>query len=230
MKRSVMIAVTGGSGSGKTTLARALRDRLGPERCAVLTEDNYYLPRDRHQPPVVGWSNEDVEAVVNFDDPRSKDMELMKAHIGALRRGEGIDQPVYDFSVHDRTRGASLHVDPHPVVVVEGLHVLSDPAFCDLFDLTVFVETSEDLRLIRRIRRDCGERGRDVESVIQQYLRFVRISHQRYTQPARYLCDLVVIDEGPAAMLSGRPDGPAVERLLAPVWLRLGEMGLTASG
>ncbi len=222
----VMIAITGGSGSGKTTLAKALHARLGEVTCALLTEDNYYLPRDRHSPPVIGWSNEQIEATINFDDPASKDMALYRDHLVALRQGRSIDQPVYDFAVHDRTEGAVHRVDARPVVVVEGVHVLSDPGFQKLFDLTVFVDTSDDLRLIRRIRRDRVERSRPSERVIRQYLTFVRASHQRFTQPAKFVCDLVVADEGQPAFIGEAPDAMAVDRLVAPVWSRLEAMGV----
>lgn len=225
-----MIAITGGSGSGKTTLSRALRDRLGEPRCALVTEDNYYLPRERHTPPVVGWANERIEATINFDDPGSKDMALFRDHLIALRKGQGIEQPVYDFAAHDRTHGAVHHIEQRPIVIVEGVHVLSDPGFQKLFDLTVFVDTSDDLRLIRRIRRDRSERGRSSESVIRQYLGFVRASHQRFTAPAKYVCDLVVADEGMPAFTGEAPDAIAVDRLVAPVWARLRAMGLVAGG
>src|SRR5262249_16721178 len=160
-----------------------------------VTEDNYYLPRDRHVPPVVGWANDRIEATINFDDPASKDMALFRQHIEALRRGEGIDQPVYDFAIHDRAQGARHHIEPRPIVIVEGVHLPADPNFQPPFALTVFVDTSDDLRLIRRIRRDRLERSRNSESVIRQYLKFVRPSHQRFTQPAKFVCDLVVADE-----------------------------------
>jgi uridine kinase len=228
MAKSFMIAITGGSGSGKTTLARVLRDRIGEGRCALVTEDNYYLPRDRHTPSIVGWANEAIEQTINFDDPGSKEMDLFRQHILALSQGKGADQPVYDFAMHDRVAGAIHHIEPRPVVIVEGLHVLSDPGFVKLFDLTIFVETSDDLRLIRRIRRDRAERGRNSEGVIQQYLRFVRASHHRYTQPAKYLCKLVVADEGFPAYQNDSPDSIAVERLVAPVWARLEAMGIVA--
>lgn len=229
MSRAFMIGVTGGSGSGKTTLARALHDRLGEARCALVTEDNYYLPRDRHSPSIVGWANEEIERTINFDDPGSKEMSLFREHIVALSEGRGADQPVYDFSRHDRVDGVIHRIEPRPVVIVEGLHVLHDRSFAPLFDLTVFVETSDDLRLIRRIRRDRAERGRSSEGVIQQYLRFVRASHHRFTQPAKYLCKLVVADEGFPAYQNDAPDNIAVERLVAPVWARLLAMGIAAA-
>ncbi len=222
-----MIAITGGSGSGKTTLARAIHDRLGEARSALVTEDNYYLPRASHTPSVVGWSNEQIEKTINFDDPASKDMALFRQHLLQLRAGQGIDQPVYDFATHERKPGAVHRIDPRDVVLVEGLHVLSDPANYKLFDLTVFVDTSDDLRLIRRIRRDRAERGRASEGVIQQYLRFVRAAHQRFTQPAKFECDLVIADEGAPAFANEAPSGVAVERLVAPLWVRLQAMGAT---
>jgi uridine kinase len=226
MAKAFMIAITGGSGSGKTTLARVLRDRLGEGACALVTEDNYYLPRHLHTPNIVGWANEAIERTINFDDPASKDMALFREHIVQLSEGREADQPVYDFGRHDRVEGAVHHIDPRRVVIVEGLHVLSDGAFAPLFDLTIFVETSDDLRLIRRIRRDRAERGRSSEGVIQQYLRFVRASHHKFTQPAKYICDLVVADEGHPAFQNDAPNAAAVERLVAPVWARLDSMGV----
>ncbi len=222
-----MLAITGGSGSGKTTLARALHGRLGAARSALVTEDNYYLPRHRHTPPVVGWSNDEIEKTINFDDPASKDMALFREHLVGLRAGHPIDQPVYDFAMHDRVANAVHRIDARPVIIVEGVHVLADPGFLPLFDLTVFVDTSDDLRLIRRIRRDRAERDRPSERVIQQYLRFVRASYMRFTHPAKFVCDIVVADEGAPAFTNDVPDAVAVERLVAPVWGRLVSLGVS---
>jgi uridine kinase len=224
--RAFAIAITGGTGSGKTTLARALCARLGAD-AALLTEDNYYRPRAEQHPPVAGLSAAEVERLVNFDDPRAKDMELFGAHVRALRAMQPIEQPVYDFAQHDRIHDVR-RIEPRRFLIVEGVHVLSGPEFTDLFDLTVFVDAAADLRLARRIRRDRAERGRDPERVIEQYLRFVRPSHQRYTEPAKYACDLVLADEGPAAFAQASADAVAVERLLAPVWSRLAARGLVA--
>jgi uridine kinase len=221
-----LIAITGGSGSGKSTLADTLARRLGPDTCLVLTEDAYYLPRARQTPPTTGWSNEEVERVINFDNPASKDMALLRRHIEDLKAGRGVDLPVYDFATHERTQGVTVRLEPRPVIVVEGVHVLSDPAFGDLFDLTVYVDTREDLRLVRRIRRDWRERGRDPDRVIDQYLRFVRASHARFTEPAKYACDLVLADEGVVAARGEPPDREALERLAAPVWVRLRSLGV----
>lgn len=225
MSAAFLIAVTGGTGSGKTTLARALRERLG-DRASLITEDNYYRPRHEHTPDVTGWAHADVEKVINFDDPRSKDMAMLRGHLEALRNQQPVEQPVYDFATHERLPGEVHRIEARPFVIAEGLHVLSDPGFARLFDLTVYVDTADDLRIVRRIRRDWTERKREPERVIDQYLRFVRAAHQRYTAPAKYICDIVVADEGAPAYSNLAPDALATERLLAPVWSRLAAMGV----
>ncbi len=220
-----MIAITGGTGSGKSTLANALAARLASRGCALLTEDNYYLPRADHTPPVVGWANEDIERTINFDDPATKDMAMFRGHLVDLREGRSIRQPVYDFETHERRPEAYENIDPSPFLIVEGVHVLADPGFGSLFDLTIFVEAAEDIRLIRRLRRDRDERGRDVERTIRQYLSFVRAAHLRFTEPAKYICDLVVADEGETACRNDGPDEEAIAKLVAPVWARLERVG-----
>lgn len=219
-----MIAITGGTGSGKSTLAYALSERLEDRGCVVVTEDNYYLPRDEHSPPIVGLSNEEVERRVNFDDPATKDMGMLRRHIEALRAGQAISQPVYDFATHERTAGKCVKVEPKRFVVVEGVHVLSDPGFAELFDLRAFVDAPADIRLIRRLRRDRDERGRDIERTIGQYLGFVRQSHLRFTEPARTLCEVVVGDDSVSFGVLA-PDQGAIDRLVAPVWERLLAVG-----
>ena len=224
--RAFMIAVTGGSGSGKTTLARALSNRLGPGKCQLVTEDNYYFARDHYGPTARAMSHAELESTFNFDDPANKDMAHLRTDIEALRRGETIEQPIYDFANHDRKAGQTQRVESRPVVIVEGIHVLSDPAFGDLFDLTVFVEAPADLRLIRRIRRDQTERGRSAESVIQQYLRFVRAAQARFTDPARHLCDIIVACEAAPTNRDGPSDADSIDRLIAPVWVQLQKLGV----
>lgn len=219
-----LIALSGGSGSGKSTLASALKHSLGPEICAVLGDDHYY--KSRQDQGVEGKSAPEVEALVNFDDLSSKDMDLMFSHVEALRRGEAIEQPVYDFAAHDRLHGEFELVEPRPVTILEGIHVLSEPRFAPLYDLKVFVDTPDDLRLARRILRDTapknqGGRGRSIDRVITQYLSFVRPTHHRVTSPAKYSADLVIADEGLPAFAASTPSRQAVLRMLAPVlnWL-----------
>ena len=219
-----LIAVSGGSGSGKSTLSEAIACVLGAELCVVLGEDNYYKTREENG--IVGMPAAEVEATINFDDVSSKDMEMMYRDIAALKRGETIDQPVYDFAAHDRKKGEFETVVPKRVTIVEGIHVLSDPAIAELFDLKVYVDTPDDLRLARRILRDTapedqGGRGRSVDRVISQYLNFVRPTHHRVTGPHKYIADLVIADEGLPAFTTSRPTRHAVMRMLAPVrnWL-----------
>jgi len=230
MAGSFMIAVTGGSGSGKTTLARALYARLGADKCQLVTEDNYYFGRAHYGPAALTMQHAELERTFNFDDPVNKDMANLRRDIKALKRGESIEQPVYEFAKHDRKPGVTKRVEARPVVIIEGIHVLSDPAFAPLFDLTVFVDAPADLRLIRRIRRDEAERGRSAESVIQQYLRFVRAAQARFIDPARHSCDIVVACEAASPDQDTPPDADSIDRLVAPVWTQLQKLGVAPAG
>ena len=221
-----MIAITGGSGSGKTTLARALHARLGPGKSVLVTEDNYYRPRAFYGAEALKMSNADLEVTFNFDDPAGKDMEHLRRDIEALKRGEAIEQPVYSFPTHDRLAGAVNRIEARPVVIIEGIHVLSDASFFPLFDLTVFVDAPADLRLIRRIRRDQAERGRSAESVIQQYLSFVRAAYERFIEPAKARCDIVVTCDAASVKSDAAQDRASVDQLAAPVWARLQKAGV----
>ena len=225
-----MIAITGGSGSGKTTLAKALHRKLGLERSVLVTEDNYYFGRAHYGEAALKMSNAELESTFNFDDPAGKDMAHLRRDIEALGRGESVNQPVYDFPTHDRRPGAVKLVGARPVVIIEGIHVLSDLSFKPLFDLTVFVDAPDDLRLIRRIRRDESERGRSAESVIQQYLRFVRAAHTRFIEPAKHVCDIVVVCEAAPPHGDAMPDPNSIDRLVAPVWARLQKLGVAPAG
>lgn len=219
-----LIAISGGSGSGKSTLANALMAVLGPDLCAVLGDDHYY--KTRASQGVEGLSAPEIEALINYDDLSSKDMDLMFEHALALKRGETIHQPLYDFAAHDRVKDDTLEVVPRRITILEGIHVLGDPRMAELFDLKVYVDTPDDLRLARRILRDTapedeGGRGRSVSRVISQYLHFVRPTHHRVTGPAKYAADLVIADEGLPAFAAACPSRAAVQRMLAPVigWL-----------
>ncbi|HVY90964.1 MAG TPA: uridine kinase [Hyphomonadaceae bacterium] len=226
MAKTFLIAITGGSGSGKTTLARAVQERLGNGRSVLLTEDNYYQPRAFYGEAALKMPHAELERTFNFDDPASKDMAHLRQDLEALKRGESIDQPVYNFSIHDRDRGSVKHIDWKPVVIVEGIHCLSDLSFLPLYDLTVFVDAPADLRLIRRIRRDEAERGRSAESVIQQYLSFVRAAQVRFIEPAKSACDIVVSCEAAPVNRNQQQDRDSVDRLVAPVWVQLQKLGI----
>jgi uridine kinase len=186
-----MIGLAGGSGSGKTTIAEEVVERLDG-RVALLHHDAYYRNR-------VELSFEE-RTRVNYDHPQSLETELLIAHLRALRFGRAVEHPVYDFSSHLRS-DETIRVEPAPVVVVEGILVLSEPALRSELDLKIFVDTDADLRLARRIERDLAERGRSVDSVINQYFATVRPMHVEFVEPSRRHADLI-IPEGynPAAV------------------------------
>lgn len=215
-----LIAMSGGSGSGKSTLADALITKLTPENAVIFHEDGYYHPMRHYGPCDTEEQREAIIAQVNYDDPASKDTNHMVNDISALKDGHAIDQPVYDYDRHDRSE-KTHRIDPAPVIIVEGIHALSVRNLRPLIDLSIYVDTPDDLRLARRIRRDVVERGRNVESVISQYLQTVRASHYRHTHPAKFEADLVIADEGLPAYGDVTPSDAAIERMLAPVLSRL---------
>lgn len=205
-----VVGISGGSASGKSTLAHALVAALGEDRAVIVREDAYYWPRSR-------YAGRDPRSI-DFDHPDAKDLAAFAEHVAALKAGRSVVQPVYDFDLHDRSEAVSP-IPPRPFIVLEGIHALTVPAVRALVDLSVYVDTPDDVRLARRIRRDVTERGRDVEGVLAQYLSTVRPAHYQHTYPARFHADLVLADDGPLAL--GGPTPAAVARLATPVLERL---------
>jgi len=183
----ITVGVAGGTGSGKTTLVQALIKRIGPERVAFLPHDAYY--RD-----LSGLSLEE-RGRVNFDHPDALETELLIAHIRRLQAGEAIAMPQYDFVTHTRRRETVI-VEPRPVILVEGILIFVDPELRELFDVKLYVDTDPDVRFIRRLRRDIEERGRTVQSVIQQYLDTVRPMHLEFVEPSKCYADLIIPEGG----------------------------------
>lgn len=209
-----IIAISGGSGSGKSTLAEALIDAVSPIEAVLFNEDAYYWPRSHY--------SEAVELTgINYDHPASKDTGGLVEDLAALKAGQGIQQPIYDYKTHDRLIDQTRSIAPVPIIIFEGIHVLSIEGVADLIDLSVYVDTPDDLRLARRIRRDVLERKRSVESVLGQYLGTVRPAHYEHTYPAKFGADLVIADEGLPAYGKVRPTTDAVERMMASVLDRL---------
>lgn len=209
-----IIAISGGSGSGKSTLAEALIDAVSPIEAVLFNEDAYYWPRSHY--------SEAVELTgINYDHPASKDTGGLVRDLAALKAGQGIQQPIYDYKTHDRLIDQTRSIRPVPIIIFEGIHVLSIEGVADLIDLSVYVDTPDDLRLARRIRRDVLERKRSVESVLGQYLGTVRPAHYEHTYPAKFGADLVIADEGLPAYGKVRPTTDAVERMMASVLDRL---------
>lgn len=181
--RPVFVGLAGGSGSGKSTVMDRVLDAVGRDNVAVLDHDAYY--RDLAHLSLV------QRAAQNFDHPDSLETELLCDHLDALRVGESIEKPVYDFTTHSRAT-ESLTIAPRPVVLVEGILVLADPDLVKRLDLRVFVRADDDIRLVRRIRRDLAERGRSIESVLTQYESTVRPMYMKYVQPSMRHADLIV--------------------------------------
>jgi uridine kinase len=185
--RPVTIAVAGGSGSGKTTVSTAILSRVGSDHIAYLVHDSYY--KDLDDIPVLR------PGVRNFDHPDALETPLMAAHIKKLQNWEAVEIPVYDFT-RDRRTEEIQRVAPQPVILVEGILVLAEPELRPLFDMKIFVDTDADLRLIRRIRRDIQERGRSVDSVIEQYLATVRPMHLEFVEPSKRYADVIIPEGG----------------------------------
>lgn len=224
-KKNFLIAMSGGSGSGKSTLAVALLERLGPGKAVMFGEDAYYHPMRHYGEPATEAERETLVAGINYDDPKSKEVDHLVSDLRTLKAGEGVDQPIYDYDRHDRSE-KTRRIEPAPVLILEGIHALSMPKIRNLIDLSVYVDTPDDLRLARRIRRDVIERGRTVDSVLQQYMSTVRAAHYRFTYPAMFEADLVIADEGVPAYGHVKPSAEAIERMLAPVLSRLQSAGV----
>jgi uridine kinase len=183
----VVIGIAGGTGSGKTTVANVILQRVGADHIALLPHDAYYkdlenLPRAQRD-------------LVNFDHPDSLETELLVAHIRELREWRAVDIPIYDFTTHARTR-RTQHIDPQPVILVEGILIFHEPALRELFDVKIFVDTDPDIRFIRRLQRDILERGRTVESVIRQYQTTVRPMHLEFVEASKRHADVIIPEGG----------------------------------
>lgn len=180
-----VVALAGGTGSGKTSIANMIVAEV-PAHVALLSHDMYY--RDNGHLPMV------ERARLNYDHPDSFDNDLFIGHLRALKRGETIHRPCYDFSTHLRL-AATVPVEPRDIILVEGILVLLDPELRQLFDLKVFVDTDADVRILRRISRDMQERGRSLNSVVEQYLGTVKPMHEAFVEPTKRYAD-VIIPEG----------------------------------
>lgn len=181
--RPLFIAIAGGSGSGKTTIAQSVVDLVGRDSVVYLQQDAYY--RDQQH-----LSFED-RTKINYDHPDSIENELLIEHLDALRNGQPIERPVYDFSSHTRTE-QTVTIVPEPAVIVEGILVLADKDLRKLFDVRVYIDTEPDVRLIRRLQRDILERGRTVESVLRQYEKTVRPMHYQFVEPSKRYADIII--------------------------------------
>lgn len=187
IKAPIVIGIAGGTGSGKTTVARVVLQQVGAEYIAVLPHDAYY--RDRKDMVV------DDHMQINFDHPDSLDTSLLIEHIHQLKAGHAVEVPVYDFTTDSRT-DRTVHVEPRPVILVDGILIFYESALRPLFDVKIFVDTDADIRFIRRLQRDIVERGRTTESVIAQYLSTVRPMHLEFVEPSKRYADVIIPEGG----------------------------------
>jgi uridine kinase len=181
--RPVIIGVAGGTGSGKTTVSQAIRDAVGEERIAYIMHDSYYR-EVKHLPP-------EARAQLNFDHPNSLDSTLLVEHLRLLLDSIAIEVPIYDFTTDSRT-GETITVYPHPVILVEGILIFAEPELRPLFDVKIFVDTEDDIRFIRRLLRDISERGRDLQSVVDQWLATVKPMHDEFVEPSKRWADIII--------------------------------------
>lgn len=184
---TLVIGVAGGTGSGKTTVAQHLRAALPVGRVTILQHDAYY----RHRTDL----SFEERAALNFDHPNSLETPLLVEHVQTLAGGDPVEVPIYDFETHSR-REDTRHVDPSAVIVIEGILVLAEKALRDLCDIKVFVDTDSDIRVFRRIRRDMEKRGRDFDSVRNQYYGTVRPMHLRFVEPSKRWADIIIPEGG----------------------------------
>lgn len=180
--RPLMIGIAGGTGSGKSTFTDHLKGIFG-DRIAVLYHDNYYRRND-------ALSMEE-RAKLNYDHPDALETDLLVEQLKKLREGQPVDSPVYDFTVHNRSDQV-IHIEPRPVIIVEGILVLAEPELRELFDIKIYVEADADERILRRAIRDMKERGRDIEGIARQYLDSVKPMHYLFVEPSRSKADLVI--------------------------------------
>ena len=182
MDRICVVGIAGGSASGKTTIVSQIKEAFGDD-IVVISHDSYYKAHD--ELPF------DERSRLNYDHPNSFDTELMVEDIKKLKNNQEIDVPVYDYTIHNRT-DQTVHVIPKKVIIVEGILILENADLRDMMDIKVFVETDADERLMRRIRRDVSERGRSVDTILNQYAQTVKPMHEQFVEPSKKYADLII--------------------------------------
>ncbi|MDR3190743.1 MAG: uridine kinase [Lactobacillaceae bacterium] len=185
--RPVVIGVTGGSGSGKTTVSQEIYTHLAGESVLMIQQDAYYKNQDD--------LTMEQRRQVNYDHPAAFDMELLASNIAKLVERQAVEEPIYDYVKSTRNQ-ATKHVEPADVIIVEGVLLFVDPVLRDLLDIKIFVDTDDDLRFIRRLQRDIEQRGRSVESVINQYLASVKPMYHQFVEPTKRYADVILPEGG----------------------------------
>ena len=186
-RRPIIIGVTGGSGSGKTTVSKAIYNQLHGQAIQIITQDTYY--NDQSSMTMA------ERKAVNYDHPLAFDTDLLIKQLSDLRNNKAIEMPVYDYTQYTRS-AETVHVEPQDVIILEGILILDDERLRDLMDIKVYVDTDDDIRIIRRIKRDMAERGRTLDSVINQYLATVKPMYHQFVEPTKRYADIIVPEGG----------------------------------
>ncbi len=179
----LIIGIAGGTGCGKTTVVNTLLNELPEGEVGVISQDSYYKDTSH--------LSYDERVNINFDHPRSIDFDLLVSHLKQLKKGKSIDQPVYSFVKHNRT-GDTIKTKPRKVMIVEGILILTNPEIRDLFDIKIFVHADSDERLIRRLKRDISERGRDIDEVLTRYQSTLKPMHEQFIEPMKEYADIII--------------------------------------
>jgi uridine kinase len=179
----LIIGIAGGTGSGKTTVVHQIMNELPDTEVGIIAQDSYY--KETHN------LSFDERALINFDHPRAIDFELLVTHLKALKEGQTINQPVYSFATHNRTDD-TVFTHPRKVMIVEGILILANPELRALFDIKIFVHADSDERLIRRLKRDMAERGRDMAEVLNRYQTTLKPMHQEFIEPTKEFADIII--------------------------------------
>lgn len=187
LSRPILIGICGGTGSGKSTVAKAIFESLPEKNIAIIEQDAYYKDQSH-------LAMED-RVKTNYDHPLAFDTELLVAHMTALLQGTAIDKPSYNFSQHTR-EDKTTKIEPKDIIILEGIMILEEKSLRDLMDIKIFVDTDADVRIIRRIVRDIQERGRTLDSVINQYLHTVKPAHEQFIEPMKKFADLIIPEGG----------------------------------
>jgi uridine kinase len=207
--KQLVIGIAGGTGSGKTTVTNAILKQLDPGRVAVIQHDSYYKDIGTHG----GLRPEEI----NFDHPDSLETDLLVRHMEELRAGRPVEEPVYNFTNHRRL-DATRRVEPKEIIIIDGILILVEKKLRDLMDIRLFVDADADERLIRRIRRDILERGRSIDSVMNQYMKTVKPMHLQFVEPSKHWADIIIP--------RGAENSVAIDMVVTKIRMMLGEVAV----
>ncbi len=188
IKRPLIVGITGGTGSGKSTVCKAIIENIPQENIAILEQDAYYKDQTH-----LAFEE---RLKTNYDHPLAFDNDLLIQHIDELCEGNSVQKPIYDYEIHTRKQNQTVTIEPKDIIIVEGIMILEDEKLRDNLDIKIYVDTEDDIRILRRIQRDIKERGRTIDSVIEQYLTTVKPAHDQFIEPYKKYADIIMPEGG----------------------------------